>query len=251
MTAARFDLLFLLREKSILGEGDPLTTGIPQRELWTRLDLDKSTISKMLTRLEEMGWVRRTRSTRRGDWRSKMVFATALGLQRIAKAMRVMFRQRTLLSYFERILKDREPRKHVVKSLLDAYDVIHYIADCFGDRSIVCYDFGPQLAEGPWDFLDFRHRKDFHPLYTPPPKPRMPPARKGPRLPRRPFEFTPYENAVRDGLWGDEKRRRQRTKVSASPSFTCPPRRLPDRAPRELIVELLSDPDEELDEPST
>jgi DNA-binding MarR family transcriptional regulator len=212
MTAARFDLLCLLREKSILGEGEPLTTGIRQRELWTRLDLDKSTISKMLTRLEEMGWVRRTRSPRPGEWRNKIVFVTALGLRRIAKAMRIMFRQRMMLSYFERIFKASAPwkHKHVVRSLLQVWETIQYIADCFGDRSIVCYDFGPQLAEGPWDFLDFRKRIDFHPLYAPPPTPRMPtPPRKGPRLPCRPFEFTPYENALRDGLWGDDKRRRR------------------------------------------
>jgi DNA-binding MarR family transcriptional regulator len=212
MTAARFDLLCLLREKSILGETEPLTTGIRQRELWTRLDLHKTTKSKMLTRLVLWGWVRRARSPRPGEWRNKIVFVTPLGLRRIAKAMRIMFRQRMMLSYFERIFKASMPwkHKHVVKSLLEVWETVQYIADCFGDRSIVCYDFGPQLAEGPWDFLDFRKRIDFHPLYAPPPTPRMPtPPRKGPRLPCRPFEFTPYENALRDGLWGDDKRRRR------------------------------------------
>jgi DNA-binding MarR family transcriptional regulator len=214
MTAARFDLLCLLRQKSILYGREPLTAGIRQQELWSRLDLDKSTISKMLTRLEEMGWVRRTRSPRRGEWRNKIVFVTALGLRRIAKAMRIMFRQRLLLSYFERIFKASPPwkHKHIVKSLLAVWETVQYIADCFGDRSIVCYDFGPRLAEGPWDFVDHRTRKTFHPLYAPPPTPRMPtPPRKGPRLPCRPFEFSAYENAVRDGLWGDDKRRRRRS----------------------------------------
>jgi DNA-binding MarR family transcriptional regulator len=211
MTAARFDLLCLLREKSIFRGTPPLSTGIPQRELWYRLDVDKSTVSKMLTRLEEMGWVWRARSTLRGDWRSKKVFVTPLGLQRIARAMRIMFRQRTLLSYFERIFKAAAPWKfkHIVRSLLEVQETIQFIAESFGDRSIVCYDFGPQLFEGPWDFVDHQTRRPFSPLYIPCPTPRMARPRKGPRLPTRPFEFTPYENAIRDGLWGDDKRRRR------------------------------------------
>lgn len=213
MTAARFDLLCLLRQKSILGGGPPLTTGISQRELWQRLDLDKSTVSKMLCRLEEMGWVRRTRPTERRDWRSKKVFVTALGLQRIAKAMRIIFRERTLLGYFERIFKNVRPwkYKHVVEGLFEVCETIELIADCFGDRSLVWYDYGPQLLYGPLD-SDYFARERFHPLYVPCPTPRTPNApRKGPRLPCRPFEFSDYENAVRAVLWGDDKRRRART----------------------------------------
>lgn len=212
MTAARFDLLCLLRQRSVFGWGPPLTTGMSQRALWQRLDLHKSTISKMLCRLEEMGWIRRTRSDIRGDWRSKKVFLTAVGLQRIAKAMRIMFRQRVLLKYFERIFKSARPwkYKHVTESLLQVCETIELIADCFGNRAHVSYDYGPQLCAGPFDPMDLLEREPFHPFYTPCPAPRMPNApRKGPRLPCRPLEYTAYEKAVRDGLWGDDKRRRR------------------------------------------
>ena len=167
----------------------------------------------MLCRLEEMGWVRRARSTLRGDWRSKMVFLTPLGLQRIAKAMRVMFRQRAMLKYFERIFKAGPwGSKHVVQNLFEVSDTIQYVASCFGDRSIGCYDDGAQLAGGAWCFLNTWYQRPFHHLFEACPAPRMPnPPRKGPRLPSRPLEFTVYEKAIRDGLWGDEKRRRRRT----------------------------------------
>jgi len=214
MTAARFVLLCVMRLKAIVhgdfATDDPLRIGMAQREIWSRLDVDKSTVSKMLRRLEEMGWIRRERSKAPGDYRTKKVFFTKLGLQRIAKAMRIMFRQRTLLKYFERIFKAGNWRfKHVVKNLQTVSESIQYVADCFGDRSIVCYDYGPLLDEGPWDFWDYRKRLPFHPLYVPCPMPRMPPVRKGPRLPKRPFEFTDYENAIRDVIWGTEKRRRR------------------------------------------
>ena len=210
MTAARFDLLCLLRQKNLLdpdyGHG-PLRDGLPQHELSNRLDLHKSTVSKMLTRLEAMGWIRRERSTKPGDWRTKKVFFTPLGLQRIAKAMRVMFRQRTMLKYFERIFKIGKWRfTHVVKNLLEVSETIQYVADCFGDRSIICYDYGPQLAEGPWD--SFGRRLPYDPLYVPCPIPRMPPPpRKGPRSPCRPFDLG---DAALDRFWGNEKRRRKR-----------------------------------------
>ena len=212
MTAARFDLLCMIRQQQILEGGDMLTTGVLQRELWSRLDLDKSTVSKMLCRLEEMGWVRRARSSSPGDWRTKKVVLTSLGLERIAKAMRVMFRQRTMLKYFERIFKAGTwGSKHVMQNVFDVSEAIQYVASCFGDRSIGCYEHGAQLADGIRCFLDRSYRRPFHHLYEPCPTPRMPSApRKGPRLPRRPFEFTAYENAIRDYLWGDEKRRRTR-----------------------------------------
>ena len=82
-TAARFDLLCLLRQAHLKRAplNDPLTVGMTQKELWTRLDLSPSTICKMLARLEEMGWIRRVRDTR--DRRRNIVLFTKVGLQRI------------------------------------------------------------------------------------------------------------------------------------------------------------------------
>lgn len=212
MTAARFDLLYLLRQEVLSYGGDPLTTGLTQRELWQRLDLDRSTISKMLRRLEEMGWIRRLRPSNPREWRTKKVLVTTLGLQRIAKAMRIMFRQRLLLSYFERIMKGHRRWKlqNVMKSLVEVRETIQDVARCFGDRSVMTYDLGVQLDGWPLGFRSSFSQGAFHPLYQPPPAPRLPPKRKGPRQPVRPIEFTEYENALRAFIWGDEKRRRRR-----------------------------------------
>lgn len=204
MTAARFDLLCLLRQKNILDPNfdqgrDPLRDGVTQRELWKRLGVDKSTVSKMLRRLEDMGWIRRERPTRREDWRTKKVFFTALGLKRIAKAMRVMFRQRTMLNYFERIFKGRQwGSLHVVKNLQKVSETIKFVAECFGDQSNIVYDYGRLLDDGPWTFFRYREERPLHPLYVPCPMPRMPaPPRKGPRFPCRPIEFTEAESTIR------------------------------------------------------
>ncbi len=219
MTAARFDLLCLVRQKAILRSSDPrdaLTIPMSQRELWQRLDLDKSTVSKMLSRLEEMGWIRRGRARGIRDWRSKAVYLTDLGLRHIAKAMRIMFRQRPLVAYFERIYKARIPNKHVVRTLHATWKDLRFLAECFGDRSNIAYDFGPGLTYGPLDW-DFFGREPYHPLYQPPPKPKLPPKRKGPRQPIRPFEFSDYENSLRAAIWGDDQRKRRPKKTAGLP----------------------------------
>ena len=210
MTAARFDLLYLLRQRAISYGDGALTTGILQRELWQRLDLDKSTISKMLRRLEAMGWVYRTRPTNPRDWRTKKVFVTQLGLRRIAKAMRIMFRQRLMPAYFERIVKEhrRWRIRHPVKSLCHLRETIHDVARCFGDVSLLTYDLGDRMDGWP---LGFDHPgRTLHPLYQPPPPPpRSPPTRKGPRLPCRPFELSEQEELILDSLRSNPRRRRR------------------------------------------
>lgn len=152
MTAARFDLLCLLRQASLgltssaKTSRDPLKVGVTQKEIIQRLDLCRSTVSKMLARLEEMGWIRRARD--RNDRRVKRVFFTPTGLRRTWHAMRTVFRQRALLARFEELFKLLQPRTHVVQALRDFWNRLHAVAKGFGDRSLVHYDLGTDDQNG-------------------------------------------------------------------------------------------------------
>ncbi len=157
MTAARFDLLCLIRQKELCQVQSRRPTagatqvGATQHDLWRLLDLSKQTISKMLCRLEELGWVKRIRASSE-NWRSRVVFLTETGLHHIAKAMRIMFRARALLHYFERVYKSVEPyaSTHPVRCITEMAGHVRFIADVFGDRSFVLYDTGRSSADGRW-----------------------------------------------------------------------------------------------------
>src|SRR5690348_15988419 len=62
MTPARFDLLCILR-RAVMNEPGwkRLDAARSQADLCRDLGLHRSTVSKMLLRLEEMGWIRRDR----------------------------------------------------------------------------------------------------------------------------------------------------------------------------------------------
>src|SRR5262245_21710400 len=101
MTPARFDLLYLLRRVA-LSEGPsfhPLAATRLQSGLRKDLGLHRSTVSKMLKRLEEMGWIRRERNTI--DRRTFSVRLTELGLRRIWRAMRRVFRRKVMIRAYE------------------------------------------------------------------------------------------------------------------------------------------------------
>lgn len=191
MTAARFDLLCLVRQAALWRDlGDPRTNGLlvgmSQLEITRRLDLCRTTVSKMLTRLEQMGWVRRVQDTK--DKRRKRVFFTALGLRQTAHAMRIVFRQRKLLARFELIARKRWPyKKDVVRALQDLWIDLDFLAGAFADQSMVHYHMGidepagcewPETPEPTW-FLEERSQR----WVKPPPPPERWPAR--PWIPAR------------------------------------------------------------------
>jgi DNA-binding MarR family transcriptional regulator len=217
MTAARFDLLCLIRQKAIFeGRDDPrsmLAMGLTQKKIWSLLDLSKTTISIMLKRLERIEWVHRGRGSGK-EWRTKVVRLTPKGLFSIAKAMRIMFRQRTMLKYIEDVFKKAPAHKrtHVVKAIHGVWEHINFVARIFGDRAAIAYDMG-DIIEGWPSELSTREPCPRHPFYAPPPRAKRPPKplRGAARDPSgRPFEFTAYENAVRAIVWGTEKKRRLR-----------------------------------------
>ena len=67
MTPARFDLLYLVRTKRYVW------MTVTQESLWKRLGVDPSTVSKMLTRLVELGWVEKEKPSE-GNRRTRSVW---------------------------------------------------------------------------------------------------------------------------------------------------------------------------------
>jgi DNA-binding MarR family transcriptional regulator len=156
MTPSRFDLLYLLRRVEILCKPacHPLDGARAQLELVQDLGLHRSTVSKMLKRLEEMGWIRRTRCLL--DRRINNVALTELGLRAIWRAMRRVFRGKKLpRRAYEEIFRDREASppvvpspggtRHVVHIIYDAYRMLRAVARRFGDSSFLWYDLGHGL----------------------------------------------------------------------------------------------------------
>ena len=83
LTPARFDLLYVVHQAS--------HGFIPQKELTQRLGLHPSTVSKMLTRLEELGLAFREYSP--DDGRERDVYLTRAGRELIERAISDVFGQ--------------------------------------------------------------------------------------------------------------------------------------------------------------
>ena len=142
MTPARFDLMYVLRRRALI-EGnsrDPLAPSRSQSGLWKRLGLHRTTVSRMVRQLVEMGWVYRVRSD--FDRRTFDVGLTPLGLRTIWKAMRRVFRPRSVRKAYEEIFRAAAPKQPVVSTIREVIRKMKWVAWSFGDRSNVWYDFG-------------------------------------------------------------------------------------------------------------
>jgi DNA-binding MarR family transcriptional regulator len=141
MTPLRFDVLCFARQRWI--QFDPCRTprGLTtQRAITRALGLHPSTISKLLKRLEELGWI--TRFPDYVDPRVKGVELTPLGVRKAWEAMRRVFRGRLLLKPFEAVARALRPTAHVIEGVEHLYDTLELIADFFGDESTFYYDYG-------------------------------------------------------------------------------------------------------------
>ena len=138
MTPARFDILFVIRVSPWID--GPRQTDVPQDAIWKRLGLSRATMSEMLARLEELGWVRRLRHE--DDRRRKVVYLTKLGLRRIDDALRIVLRQRTHLRHFEAWARAFKEDQHPLVTIEALRRDVTSIAEGFGDRATHFYDFG-------------------------------------------------------------------------------------------------------------
>jgi DNA-binding MarR family transcriptional regulator len=137
MTPARFDLVYLIRRVPL---DEPLmAAGMTQDALWRALGVHPSTVSKMLTRLLDMGWVSRSRFPL--DRRTWFIRLTDLGLRKVWQAMRILFRGRPLLRAYERLFPTG-PFGHVVARIHRLVMTLKAVAYTFGDRSNAWFDYG-------------------------------------------------------------------------------------------------------------
>jgi DNA-binding MarR family transcriptional regulator len=137
MTPARFDLLYLIRRVPL---DEPLMSpGLTQDALWRALGVHPSTVSKMLAKLLDMGWVSRSRYSL--DRRTWLIRLTDLGLRKIWQTMRILFRGRALLRAYEQLFPTGK-YGHVVARIDRLVMTLKSVAYTFGDRSNVWFDYG-------------------------------------------------------------------------------------------------------------
>ena len=135
MTPARFDLLFAIRGAR------SRRLSLEQRDLRTKLGLSKPTVSKMLTRLEQLGLVRRERCTH--DRRQKTVFLTEEGLRRIKAAFHIVFGKGRVRRKVQRMFVG--PRRRLARlakvrrRIYEIYTTVRRVARHFGDATPLLY----------------------------------------------------------------------------------------------------------------
>jgi DNA-binding MarR family transcriptional regulator len=151
LTAARFDLLYVVKK---------YRRGLHQCDLRRLLGVGRTTISRMLASLEELGLVKRTRTW--SDRRTKLVELTPVGRKRIAFAHR-----RLVLSGWAQLALDSAMgvEKHsqhwcdpdacvMATSLIDG--LLRTICAGFFDGAKPIYPWSPDDFDDPWeDVLEY------------------------------------------------------------------------------------------------
>jgi DNA-binding MarR family transcriptional regulator len=135
LTAARMDMLYVIHKKG--------RSRTQQGELWRTLGVNPSVVSRMLKRLEEIGYVERDVIT--NDTRKRWVRLTTKGRARILRAIRQFigwgYAQLALHSALEPKRWNSEWHTHVAVS--HAEEFLRLIRVGFGDRaSFVVYTSG-------------------------------------------------------------------------------------------------------------
>jgi DNA-binding MarR family transcriptional regulator len=142
LTAARMDMLYVIHKRG------PYRT--QQGALWRTLGVCPSVVSRMLKRLEEMGYVERDVVT--NDTRKRTVTLTPKGRARILRAIRQFigwgYAELALRSALEPDHWHSEWRTHVAVSRAEEF--LRLIRVAFGDRaSFVVYTSGLRDDELP------------------------------------------------------------------------------------------------------
>src|SRR5580693_3839905 len=107
LTAARMDMLYVIHKKG--------RYPTPQGALWRTLGVCPSVVSRMLKRLEQMGYVERNVVT--NDTRKRTVKLTTKGRARILRAIRVAFGDRAShVVYTSGLRDDQLPRSTTLAS---------------------------------------------------------------------------------------------------------------------------------------
>ena len=196
MTPARFDILCFARQGGIRRKMKDFAY-TTQKRICEGLGLHASTISKMLRRLEELGWITRQRDY--GDRRVKTVMLTKLGLRKTWEAMRITFRGRLLATHYEMLARNIRPTQHVLESLDYVFDTLDVIAIGFGDEACFHYDHGSPRHPPFWRYLPFPNIRYFTPRNR-----SRPPELVDERGPDPQHGPTPYQKWIEPLLRDDE-----------------------------------------------
>ena len=180
MTPARFDILCFARQGGIR-QKIPELAFTTQKRIREGLGLSGSVISRMLKRLEELGWIERHRDY--SDARVKTVMLTKLGLRKIWEAMRLIFRGRPLAKHYEWVARRLRPNDHVLDSLDHLYDTLDMVALSFDDGAWFYYDTGSRRRPPFWARLPLQRKVeedwgDLGPRIIDPPEPYPSPYQK-------------------------------------------------------------------------
>ena len=146
LTAARFDMLFAVKERR---------DGVDQRNLQRRLGVGRSTVSRMLASLEQLGLVKRTVAAH--DRRRKLVQLTTRGRWRIAFAHRNL----TLSGWAQLALDSALCTANGVERWCDEGacitatatldGLLNRIRRAFLDRATLHYFCDPDDFDDPWE----------------------------------------------------------------------------------------------------
>jgi DNA-binding MarR family transcriptional regulator len=159
LTAARFDLLYAIKTHG----GD-----MRQRRLQAWLGVGRTTVSRMLASLEQLGLVTRTGLGR--DRRQKLVRLTKVGRKRIDSAHRRFTRSGWAQLALDTALcggfqSDRwcDPDE-CFKSTADIDGLLKRIRHGFRDGATLDYPWGPDDGIDPWeDVLEWDYLEGSHP----------------------------------------------------------------------------------------
>ncbi|HEX4447948.1 MAG TPA: MarR family transcriptional regulator [Polyangiaceae bacterium] len=147
LTAARFDMLFALKDSRL---------GMLQSRLRRLLGVSRTTVSRMLASLEQLGFLTRKRSW--SDRRTRDVLLTPRG-----RAIIVFAHRRLTRSGWAQLAVDtalgtdgayrwyREGDGIHATALMDG--LLRQVRRVFGDRATLVYPWEPDNV-GPWDICD-------------------------------------------------------------------------------------------------
>ena len=171
MTPARFDIMILLRQAGLefvrrvnlhrhkrdwmkKREVGLNLCFMEQSEIVRELGLHKSTVSEALGRLEELGWIERTRDY--GDRRNLLVQMTELGLARTAEACKILFRWDVVRRPVDRLVRELAPGRPFNEAFERVWTIISELARFFGDTSTFgCYE--RQISYEVPDYTEWEH----------------------------------------------------------------------------------------------
>lgn len=134
LTAARFDMLYAIKQSS--------KYGIMQSDLRRVLGVSAPTVSRMLRSLRRLGLVTGSRLTY-GDGRQRIVTLTIAGLACIRRAIRWIIRRRKARLAFDIALTTGLPRAMALVETDNAEAICKRIRKGFGDIATLYYPWHP------------------------------------------------------------------------------------------------------------